>query len=226
MSEKEQLCDFLEKYLSPNKKGLFDRILPFRTRHFTAIVEDIYQEHNAGAIVRNCDVFGIQDVHIIETHHSFRVSHSIAKGAIKWVDMHIYDHFEDNIDTCMQAVKEQGYQVIGATPHENSCLLADFDITKKTAFYFGTEKNGISQKALSQMDGFVKIPMKGFSESLNVSVSVAIILHYLTLKLQASNIAWQLSQEELLDKRFDWIVKSVRNPDYLIKYFYENVFKP
>ena len=91
---------------------------------------------------------------------------------------------------CIANLKERGYQIIATTPHENDCMLEDFDISKPSALFFGTERHGLSDEVLAQADGFMKIPMVGFTESLNISVSAAIILQNVSTRLRHSDIRW------------------------------------
>src|SRR5690606_38156059 len=146
---------------------------------------------------RSCDVFGLQELHVVEDRHARVLDKNIAMGAEKWVDVHRYP----NSGECLDALKGKGYQVIAATPHNGSRLLRDFFPQRPTAIFFGTEKEGLSQEVMDRADGHVKIPMSGFSESLNVSVSAAIILHDLAEKIRNSPVDWRLSEQELLEKR-------------------------
>ena len=96
-------------------------------------------------------------------------------------------------------------------------MLEDFDITKPSAIFFGTERLGLSEEVLQQADGFLKIPMVGFTESLNISVSAAIILQHISTRLRHSDINWKLSEAELLEKRIDWTRKSIKDIDFITK---------
>ena len=111
----------------------------------------------------------------------------------------------------MATVKKKGYQIIATTPHDNDCLLEDFDISKPSALCFGTERDGLSDEILKQADGFLKIPMVGFTESLNISVSAAIIIQNLTNRLRNTDIKWQLSELEILEKRLLWAKNSINS---------------
>ena len=197
--------------LSDRRKDLFDKILAQRTRHFTVILEDLYQKHNTSAIVRSCDIFGVQDVHIIENKYDSYMSNQVGKGSQKWIDFHSYKDKQINTQDCIDAIKSKGYQLIATTPHNDSCLVQDFDITKKSAFVFGVEKQGVSETMMSQADGFLKIPMVGFTESLNVSVAAAITLQSVTDKLRRSDIQWQLSEEEQFFKKIEWMEKTIKS---------------
>ncbi len=198
---------FLESMLTDNRKDRFLQVLQNRTKHFTVAIEDVFQLHNTSAVMRSCEVFGIQELHVVEEKYGKRIDSEIAMGAQKWVDFNRYDA----IDDCIDNLKGKGYQIIATTPHENHCILEDFDITKKSALFFGTENNGLSTTVLKRADGFLKIPMVGFTESLNISVSAAIILQNISTRLRKSNINWQLSEEEILERRLSWARNSIKD---------------
>lgn len=210
-----KLLDYLEGFLTEERKQKFIQVLNQRTKHFTVVIEDLFQMHNTSAVIRNCDVFGIQEAHVIEERYGAHLDKNIAMGAQKWVDVFRYK----TTSNCIKALKCNGYQIIATTPHSESCLLNNFDIDKPTAFFFGTERDGLSQEVIDQADGFLKIPMNGFTESLNVSVAVAILLQNVTSKLRKSNVEWELSDNEVLTKRIDWSKKSIRSVnDILSRY--------
>ena len=199
--------EFLENILTENRKEKFLKVLQNRTNHFTIAVEDIFQMHNTSAVMRSCEVFGIQELNVIEERYGKSIDKEIAMGAQKWVDINTFD----SVTSCLDAVKAKGYQIIATTPHENDCLMEDFDITKPSALFFGTERDGLSEEILQRADGFLKIPMVGFTESLNISVSAAIIIQNLTNRLRQSDIDWKLSEEEMLVKRLAWAKSSIKD---------------
>lgn len=198
---------FLENILTDNRKAKFLKVLENRTKHFTVVVEDVFQMHNASAVMRSCEVFGIQELNVIEERYGKSIDKEIAMGAQKWVDINKFD----NVTNCLDTLKKQGYQIIATTPHENDCLLDDFDISKPSALFFGTERDGLSSAVLQKADGFLKIPMAGFTESLNISVSAAIIIQNLTNRLRQSDIDWHLSEAEILEKRLAWAKSSIKD---------------
>ena len=199
--------NFLENILTENRKNKFLKVLENRTKHFTVVVEDVFQMHNASAVMRSCEVFGIQELNVIEERYGKSIDKEIAMGAQKWVDINKFD----NVTHCIDVLKNQGYQIIATTPHENDCLLDDFDISKPSALFFGTERDGLSDVVLQKADEFLKIPMAGFTESLNISVSAAIIIQNLTNRLRKSDLDWHLSQEEILEKRLAWARSSIKD---------------
>ena len=210
---------FLENILTDNRKAKFLKVLENRTKHFTVVVEDVFQMHNASAVMRSCEVFGIQELNVIEQRYGKSIDKEIAMGAQKWVDINKFD----NVTNCVDTLKSQGYQIIATTPHENDCLLDDFDISKPSALFFGTERDGLSEEILERADGFLKIPMVGFTESLNISVSAAIIIQDLTNRLRDSEVKWQLTEEEILEKRLAWAKNSIKDIKRIeARYFLEN----
>lgn len=211
------LVEYLETYLTDSRKETFKRVLAQRTKYFTVATEDVYQLHNTSAVIRTCDVFGIQEVQIIEEHNSKRIDREIAMGAQKWVDINRFHSVKD----CLADMKQKGYQIVATTPHATDCDLHAFDISKKSCFFFGRETEGLSQDVLDAADCFLKIPMVGFTESLNISVSAAIILQHVTSKLRQSTSDWQLSESEVIEKRLDWVKKSTKSYEALVKHFYE-----
>jgi tRNA(Leu) C34 or U34 (ribose-2'-O)-methylase TrmL len=154
----------------------------------------------------------------LEYEKDHELDKEIALGAEKWVDINRFS----TIQNCIDDLKNKGYQIIATTPHNDSCLLDAFDITKKSAIFFGTEKLGLSEEVMQQADGFLKIPMVGFTESLNISVSAAIVIQDLTNRIRKSSIEWQLTEEEIIDKRLDWTRKSIKDIAYIESRYYES----
>jgi len=217
--ENTDLLIYLEGFLSENRKQRFLDVLSKRTKHFTIAVEDVFQMHNTSAVMRSCEVFGIQELNIVEQRFGKSIDKQIAMGAQKWVD--IIEH--PSSQTCIDNLKAKGYQIIATTPHNDSCTIENFDISKPSALFFGTEKEGLSDEVMQQADGYLKIPMVGFTESLNISVSAAIIIQDITNRLRNSGIDWKLSEEEIYEKRIDWARKTIKDIKNIEARFYENL---
>lgn len=198
---------YLESFLSPRRLDRFRDILSRRTRHITVALEDVYQMHNASAVIRSCDVFGIQDAHLIEARFGRRLDKKIAMGAQKWVDVARYD----TTASCIETLRRQGYRIIATSPRSSNLSPGELPLDKPVALFFGTEKEGLSGEVLDRADAAVRIPMVGFTESLNISVAAAIMLHELSNRLRSSGVAWQLSDAEILEKRFEWAFKTVQS---------------
>ena len=216
-----KLTTYLEGFVTEKRKNTFKNILLNRTRHFTVVLEDIFQQHNSSAVIRSCDVFGIQDIHIIENKYHSKVSRHVAKGSQKWLNLNNYKEDKNNTKDCLTRLKNEGYQIIATSPHNNTCTLHDLDISKKSAFIFGVEKSGVSEEVLINSDEILTIPMVGFTESLNISVAAAIILENLTNKLRNSNYQWRLSEKEQEIIYANWLEKSIKNVDEIKNRFFK-----
>ena len=206
------LLHYLEGYLTESRKMRFEDVLSRRTRYLTVALEDVYQLHNASAVIRSCDVFGIQDVHLIEGRFGQRVDKNIAMGAQQWVDIHRHASTSD----CIRALRTRGYRIVATVPRPEATPLHAFSLKGPTALLFGTEKEGLSPGALQEADETVYIPMAGFTESLNISVAAAIILQHLSTRLRESDLPWGLTEGEILEKRFDWACKTIHSVDEII----------
>jgi len=213
----QKLLDYLQSYLTPRRQELFKKELSQRTNHFTVATEDVYQLHNTSAVIRSCDVFGVQNVHIIEEQNAKKIDREIAMGAQKWVTINRYHSVQDSI----KSLKGKGYQIVATSPHIESHNLRDFDVTRPSAIFFGTEKDGLSEEVLNQADSYIKIPMVGFTESLNISVSAAIILQHITNELKQSEVDWKLTDEEFFDTQLLWTKNTIKSSDKIIERYYE-----
>lgn len=208
-----KLLEHLETFLTDSRREKFTKVIQQRTKHFTVATEDVYQLHNTSAVIRSCDVFGIQEVNIVEEQNSKRIDREIAMGAQKWVDLNRYH----TVKGCIYDLKQKGYQIVATTPHTNDTLLHEFDVTKKSCFFFGRETEGLSKAVLNAADCYLKIPMVGFTESLNISVSAAIILQHVTTKLKQTDVNWQLTENEVYEKRLDWCKKTIKSYEEIIE---------
>ncbi len=216
--ELQQSIQFLEEFVSERRVNLIDTNINNRTRYITVVLENIFQPQNASAVIRSCDCFGIQDLHVIENTNQYRLNPDVVMGASKWVDLYRYNQTKDNTLATIQTLKEKGYRIVATTPHTNDILLPDFDVKKgKAALFFGTELTGLSDVVMDNADEFVKIPMYGFTESFNISVSAALVLNALSTKIRQENIAWQLSDKEKAELKLEWLKKSVKRGDKLLE---------
>jgi len=220
---KSELLEYLSAVVTPERLSLYNRIVESRTNYITVVLEDIFQPQNASAVLRTCDCFGIQNVHVIENRNQFQVDTEVSMGSSKWITLNTYNKKKDNSLKAIQKLKKDGYRIVATSPHSTDVELPDFDISKgKFALIFGSELPGISETINQEADEFLKIPMFGFTESFNISVSAAIILFHLTQKLRDSeSIDWHLSEEEKLDIKIQWIRNSVKKSVLIEKRFWE-----
>lgn len=216
---RQQVCAYLQSFLTDERIARIDEVLNLRTRHFTVVMEDLFQTQNISAVMRSCECYGLQDVYVVEGQYEFQIHNAISMGSNKWLTLHNYKPQEHNMRRCINDLHQKGYKVVATLPSEKSCFLDDLDISTPLAFLFGTELTGLSQEAIDGADIHVKIPMYGFTESFNISNSVAITLSQLVEKLRKSSINWSLSEIEKEELRLEWLQKSVKTPDLLIKQF-------
>lgn len=207
----------LQSFITPQRFARYQEVIANRTRFLTIVLEDIYQTHNASAVLRTCDCFGVQDVHIIENRNKYQVNPDVALGSSKWLNLITYSGTENNTVKCLGNLKKNGYQIIAATPHRNSYTPETLPLDKKTALLFGTELTGLTREALDLADDSVKIPMVGFTESLNISVSVAIFLQALAQRIRSGPVPWKLTEEEQNSILLHWLQQSVNIPETEVK---------
>lgn len=200
-----------------------DEILEKRTRYITVSLEDIYQPHNASAVLRTCECLGIQDVHVIENKNRYQVNPDVVLGAIKWITLRKYNSTNYNTPAAVDHLRNNGYRIIATSLSEKAVPLDQFDLEKgRVAIFFGTELTGLTDEMLNMADESLKIPVYGFTESYNISVSAAIILSHLVHILHKSAIPWQLAEDEKEEIMLQWLRQSVKKADLLEKKFLES----
>lgn len=220
---KEQV-EYLRDFVVDGKNALFSRLIEERTDYVTVVLEDLYQSHNQSAVMRSADCYGIQDVHLIENRNSYDLSSTVSQGAREWLTLHRHKDLDNNTLPTIRELKEQGYRIIATTPHANDVMIDDLDLEKgKMAFFFGTELTGLSDEVIREADEFVKVPMYGFTESLNVSVCAAIIMYSVKQRLRQSRVDWHLSEERRYEVLFQWYRNAVKASEEILERFHASV---
>jgi len=219
----QKLISFLSEFVTAERLALFNKTLSLRTNYLTVVLEDLYQTQNTSAVVRTADCFGIQNVHVIENKHIFQVNPDVVRGASNWVTVNRHNGAEMNTPEALKKLRQDGYRIVVASPHEHDVDLENFDLTKgKVALVFGCERPGLTEWAKNEADEFMKIPMVGFTESLNVSVAVAITIHHLAHQLRTTtSIDWHLTNDEKQKLLLEWLRTSIKRVDLLEKKFEE-----
>ena len=214
---RRKIIEELSGFITERRKERFEQVLDFRTRYITVVLEDIYQSQNASAVLRTCECFGIQDVHIIENRNTYSLNPDVVLGATKWLNLKKYNSLDYNTNEAIMELRDQGYRIIATTLNEKAVPLHNFNLhAGKCALFFGTELTGLTDQMLDQADEYLKIPIYGFTESFNISVSAAIILNQLTMGLHQSDLSWRLSEAEREEQLVDWLTKSIRGGDKII----------
>lgn len=216
------LIHYLRGFITDERWLTLNKILDLRTDYITVVLENIYQSHNAGAVLRSCDGFGVQTVHVVETQNEFDISGQVTVGADRWLDVIRYNKSDrDNTTDCIRALKRNGYRIVATTPHEKESFVQDLDISKPIALVFGNELDGISPMVLDEADDFVTIPMFGFSESFNISVSAAVCLYDLSLRIRnpVSEVDWRLGDARKNSILVNWLRNSLKAGEELVEKF-------
>lgn len=210
MTLDEKVLESFYDIITESKQEMYDRIAADRTKHLTVVMENIHKEHNASAVLRTCDCFGIQNLHAIEKDNTYEIQRDIALGAGNWVDLYTYSEGDNPTKSCLNQLKSEGYRIVATSPHTNNDI-NDLDLSQPIALVFGTEKKGVSNEVEEMADELVRIPMYGFTESFNISVSAAIALNIIRRKLTLSDINWKLPYEEQVKLKIQWCTKIIRD---------------
>jgi len=212
MSDCVFITSVLSGWVSERRLGRIEEILTQRTRYLTVALEDIYQSQNASAVLRTCECFGVQDVHIIENYNPYNINPMVLKGSDKWLSIHRHNQSTNNTAKVVHRLKSEGYRIIATSLNEKSTLLNEFDIERgKCAIIFGNEHQGVSEGVMEHADECLKIPMYGFTQSLNISVSAGVIISQMIEKIRSSTVGWQLTDPEKVVLRAEWLQCSVKS---------------
>lgn len=217
------LLAYLQGFLMEDRKERFEQVLAERTRYITCVLENIADAHNSNAVMRSCECFGIQDVHVIENGAKFKPARKVLKGSHKWLSIHKYREEAHNSARCIRALKEKGYRIVATSPHEGNKSVHTLDIQSPIALVLGQEHIGISEVVREMADEFVIIPMQGFTESLNISVAAAILLQALSHRVRSSALTdWRLTEAEKNELRKTWTLKNLYRNELLIERFFQD----
>lgn len=218
------LTDYFSQFITEHKKQFMERVLDNRTRYVTMVLEDIYQSQNASAVIRTCECMGLQDIHVIETNSEWSTNKQVLKGSNKWLTINRYRQKDtNNAWECFRLLKEKGYRLAVTDPSPDGVSIGDVPLDRPLAFVMGNEKHGTSHFALDHADLKVKIPMVGFTESFNISVSAAICMNSVVSRLHQTDLPWNLKQEEKDVLRLEWYKKVVRRSELMEREFMRSI---
>ena len=210
----KERIDYLAQFMLPERLATLTRALENRTDYMTLLAENMFHPQNASALVRHCEAFGVQNLHTVQTACKFNPNVDIVRGTDKWIDIH---HHTSTAEA-LAHLKSEGYRIIATTPHRESCTPERFDVKKgKFAIVMGTEKTGISDEVMAAADEFLRIPMCGMVESLNVSACAAIIVYMLSERMRHEVEGWQLTDEQQTRILYKWLVDTVKDAEPLLK---------
>lgn len=219
--QEDALVNHLAQFVSDHKKKFVEKVLANRTRYVTLVLEDIFQSQNASAVIRTAECMGLQEVHIVENTATYQLNVRVLKGSYKWMDLHRYhDNSVDNTAVCYAKLKAEGYTILATSPDEDGESVHDIDLSEgKLAIVFGNELRGCSRYATEHAHKKIRIPMYGFTESLNISVCVGMCLNTVIPKLHQSALPFHLTEQEKQNIRLNWFRKMVRKSDVIEREF-------
>ncbi len=219
---RRELIAYLGQFITENKKERIRQVLPWRTRYVALVLEDIYQPQNASATLRTAEILGVQDIYIVENWNAYRLNPKVVMGASKWVNLYRFrDPQANNTRRCAEYLRARGYRLVATSPYNPTWTsLDDIPLDRPVAFWFGNELEGLSDEALALADGILRIPMYGFTESYNISVSVGITLFTIVQRLhQRDDLPWRLTPEEQEEVTLTWYLRILERGDALARHF-------
>ncbi len=165
----------LSQFVTDERRDRLRAVIGARLDAVTVVMDAPHDPHNGAAIVRSCDAFGIQRLHVVERREGFLSANSVSRGSERWVDVEAYEDPQEAI----ALLRERGYELVATHP-EGELAPEDLATVPRLALLFGNERDGIAGELRAACTRAVRIPMRGFAESLNVSVTAAILLQHAT----------------------------------------------
>ena len=204
----------LREFMMPERYAVLRQTVSMRTRYMTVLAENMYHGQNAAALIRHCEAFGVQEMHTVETLCSFEPNPDIARGAERWIDVRQHPSTAEAV----AALRGAGYRIVATTPHREDVTPETFDVTRGPfALVFGTEHAGISDEVIASADEFLRIPMCGMVESLNVSASAAILIYMLSERIRLTVDGWQMSPAEQAGVLDGWMRERVKDAEAILQ---------
>ena len=204
----------LSGFMLPARYDVLRRTVAMRTRYMTILAENTFHPQNAAALIRHCEAFGLQQMHTVETFCRFNPSAAIVRGTDRWVDIRRHGSTAE----ALAALRAEGYRIVATTPHREDTTPESFDVGRgRFARVFGTEHAGISEEVLASADEFLRIPMCGMVESLNVSASAAILIYMLSERMRRQVEGWNMTAAEQAATLYGWMCRSVKDSEEILK---------
>ncbi len=171
----EAISSILEEFVTEERTLRLKAVLGARLDAVTAVMDAPHDPHNGAAVIRSCDAFGVHRLHVVERLEPFLAANSVARGSERWVDVKTYTRAAEAI----AALTASGHEMVATHP-EGELSPEDLRDIPKVALVLGNERHGIEDALRAGCRRSVRIPMRGFAESLNVSVTAAILIQHAT----------------------------------------------
>jgi tRNA (guanosine-2'-O-)-methyltransferase len=167
----EKVIRALEPFVLERRRERLLGVIGRRLESVTVLFDAPHDPHNGAAVVRSCEAFGVQFLHVVERVEHFLAAPSVARGAQKWVDVVCHETASAAIDTA----RRMDLELVSTHP-DGELLPRDLASIPRVALVLGNERDGITDDLAKACARSVRVPMRGFIESLNVSVTAAILL--------------------------------------------------
>jgi tRNA (guanosine-2'-O-)-methyltransferase len=177
----DAVCEALAPILTAERIARIDQVLATRLASVVTVVEDTYDPHNAAATIRTTEAIGLGELHVIEPGERFSIASGITRGAHKWIELHRWR----SAGAAIAALRARGFRVLATLP-DAAHAIDEVDVTSPVAVAFGNEHAGLTREAIDACDGAVRVPMYGFTESFNLSVTVALAMSQIAARRRAA----------------------------------------
>ena len=195
------------RFVSERRINRIEQVLDSRSRWIAPVFENLNKSHNAAAVIRTSEAFGVSAVHFIESNAEYKDHRAVTQGSHRWVDVETHGSTGD----CFTNLRERGYTIVGTALHEESIVPAELPVDRPIALVFGNELDGLTREAIDSCDRIVRIPMYGFVESLNISVAAALLISGLMERVRSDKtLNWRLSRRETVKTRQRWLFNNTR----------------
>jgi len=171
------VVEALRAQTSEERRQRIEEVLAARLGSIAVAVENLHNPHNGAAAIRSCEAVGLDAIHVVETREQFRFSRKVSIGCEKWLQIRRYP----TVAECAAALRQRGMALYAAVPGADLSV-HELDVSQPPALLFGNERDGLTDEAIAACDHSFSIPMSGFTESLNLSVCVAVSVHGLAAR--------------------------------------------
>lgn len=202
----EAVCAALAPMLTAERIARIDQVLAARLGSVVTVVEDTYDPHNAAATIRTTEAIGLGELHVVEGEQRFSIAGGVTRGAHRWVELHRWR----SVDAAAAALRQRGFRVFATLPGAPHTV-EDVDVTAPLAVAFGNEHAGLTPAAIAACDGAIGVPMFGFTESFNLSVTVALAMSRIAARRRAAiGSAGDLDDHRRRELRARWFALRIR----------------
>lgn len=204
-----------DQFVHDARKERVEDVVSKRTRSLCVVLDRLEDSFNIAAVLRTCEGLGIQEIHVINNpEYPFEPHQKVTQGCDKWLDIKKYKTFAE----CKAALKARGFELWASAIREGATKLYEMRFDRKLAIVFGNERYGCSQEVLDGVDGVFWIPMRGFSQSFNISVAAAMTLsHAVMWRIEHGGEAGDLAPEEAKALRDHFVYLSVKQRKRIYK---------